>query len=306
MDADCLEYRGRTGSLDYPSWQFLEADTGIKRETLRACINGQKNLITDELAGELAIYFGFDVGWPEWRKGTAQAFKNRYRREVLAISSARRLPVAPTWHRKDYQETNNRLASLWVGTAVQGDPQELHVELACQPTELMGQRPRFHVRRGVLLAELTGTETTGLEETRRYLDDYLSRDLKYPVKIELGGRRDAQSWEFETSGPAIGIHSLTPICKLANCKAGARATFSFFIFSKHVEMAENSASLVVENGDDDHGLVSTNGRPLGPARKAILKLLLEKSLGKRVDGRIVLAQDVLAFDDAQEETKLHG
>lgn len=294
-DPDCLAYRKRDGSDEPRDWKTLGDDVGLKWETLRASVSGQKNEITPNLADGLAAFFGFSVDWPEWRKGTAAAFKERYRRDVLNITPVFEMAAA-AWHRHLSHEANNRMASLWVGIASQGHPQELHVELACQPAEVPGQRKRFLIRRGILLAELTGAETSGLAETQAYLDAYVSRPSRFPVRIELGGRRDAQSWEFETDGVAIGNHSISPICKLVNVVSGAHAVFSFFIYSKHLEIQDDAASPVGADTEDD-AVVSTDGKALGHARKAILKLLHESALGERVKGHIVLAVCELVFGE---------
>jgi hypothetical protein len=278
----------------------------IPRRTLVDCIAAGKLSGTNQ--SRLAQRCHFRLDWPEWndprvewntatgeRRDTADAFKQRYLREVQPQPKIGRLrasrPTPP-------EQADARLASVELNVSQQGseEPWLVSADLICQPTPIEGMV--IGVKRGALELHCDKAHIGALKDRLGYPGG-ITPESREGLYLRLTGTSQRPGWDVDAKS-TIGVLSLpADLCRLHGVTEGEAIEMRFSVYVKDLELVESEMDAEPEQGRPANQSYSFN-RPgfqqLGRAKHMILKRMAECQLPGGENGWAMLCRDGRQFD----------
>jgi hypothetical protein len=245
---------------------------------------GTIDLISSDHERAITNYCRFRLDWPEWVTGTAEAFKQRYLREVKAVKaqeSEERRSDIPLFPRYSPQRARGRLAVLKMEAVLSNSSEQWPVKIALYCRDDNG----YGICSG--LVDLDCGEAHALRSECSFHQPYDVPGTNGTLRLGAGPEHKP-SWTVKArSGILDDVAPEEPYCIVRGLSPGDTITASFSICVKDFPGAGKS-------------LCGADGRPVtGPNKKLLLERIMAAALAHNDAGEVVLCSHAVTFEDAQ-------
>lgn len=293
---------------------------GLARSTYRD--QKRKERLSADTQACLANGCRFSLAWPEWSTGTAEAFKERYRKEhpELTVSSLRKydpnvLLTSGRIEPLDQSTEPLNLASieLALNQSPPGQPWPVSFTLICATEEPVGS-PTFEIavksgrielnpgRAGIAARLSPGEQNACLAQNgpERFFRGTGNEKRQITITSATPTRPGNRAWDVRCEDVPIGMFVLDdekPLCQIAEPTVGDKVEITFSVWVRDLDIHERDDDHDVDDPESLRSFLRPNGKPLSQKKRAVIKaLFVEHELKPSRAGWLRIAADGRAFD----------